>query len=523
VRKTFINNKKLKLISIFILLILIISILPHITARNVQINKTSNWISSKTSVSELSIEEKKLLLGAYHEDFSDVPEFLTNANAPDIYDWRDVNGKNWVTSIKNQKNCGSCVAFGTIAVVESVLQIESNNIYEPDLSEANLFFCGGGSCAMGWWPTDALIHLMSDGVADEDALIYKNPRNIECRDSSNDWRERKIKIFSFDSVNSANIKEALYTYGPLIATMDVYEDFYYYSGGVYEHNWGSRLGGHCVAIVGYNDIEDYWICKNSWGTNWGEDGFFKIRYDQCKIDYGAQYVTIRSSETPNKPTILNGAENGVAGQSLSYFVQADDPDNNGLYYYFDWGDGNFERSYRAYPSAEIANIDHIWSTIEEQNFEFRVKAIDVYGYEGDWSEAFEIKITNNKPNTPIPPTGLTDGIIEQIYNFETKSSDIDGHNIYYKWDWGDGSSSEWKGPYDSDTYARARHSWSSQGNYQIKVKAKDVHGAESDWSEPLTIIMPRNRNANNFFVYEFLQNFLNKFPNLASLFTKVSY
>jgi hypothetical protein len=72
--------------------------------------------------------------------------------------------------------------------------------------------------------------------------------------------------------------------GPLTACFTVYEDFYYYTGGVYVHTSGSSVGGHCISIVGYNDEGQYWIAKNSWGTGWGEQGFFQIGYGQCGID-----------------------------------------------------------------------------------------------------------------------------------------------------------------------------------------------------------------------------------------------
>jgi hypothetical protein len=57
-------------------------------------------------------------------------------------------------------------------------------------------------------------------------------------------------------------------------------------------------------------------------------------------------------------------------------------------------------------------------------------------------------------------------------------------------DWGDGTSSDWSGPIESGEEFNASHTWSSKGNYEIKVKAKDIYGAESSWSDPLPITMP---------------------------------
>ena len=79
----------------------------------------------------------------------------------------------------------------------------------------------------------------------------------------------------------------------------MYQDFFSYRSGVYRHVTGGQAGGHCVEIVGYNDAQGCWICKNSWGTNWGEGGFFRIAYGQCQLEtwygpYGANAVTLKT-------------------------------------------------------------------------------------------------------------------------------------------------------------------------------------------------------------------------------------
>ena len=72
----------------------------------------------------------------------------------------------------------------------------------------------------------------------------------------------------------------------------VYEDFMNYKSGVYRHQSGGMLGGHAVKIVGWgkDDNGEHWIVQNSWTTNWGDKGFFKIAMGQCNIDSGAVSV-----------------------------------------------------------------------------------------------------------------------------------------------------------------------------------------------------------------------------------------
>ena len=74
------------------------------------------------------------------------------------------------------------------------------------------------------------------------------------------------------------VKTAL-AHGPLVTTMTVYGDFIAYSGGIYKHVTGDSLGGHAIAIVGYDDAGRYWIVRNNWGADWGEAGFFRVSWD----------------------------------------------------------------------------------------------------------------------------------------------------------------------------------------------------------------------------------------------------
>jgi len=98
---------------------------------------------------------------------------------------------------------------------------------------------------------------------------------------------------------------------------------------------------------------------------------------------------------------------------------------------------------------------------------------------------------NNPPNTPAIPSGRTNGERGKSYSYSSLTTDPEGDRMYYMFDWSDGNSSGWGGPLKSGEIANASHSWDVQGSYQIRVKAKDECGAESDWSEPLSVTMPK--------------------------------
>ncbi|MBS3778189.1 MAG: C1 family peptidase [Candidatus Thermoplasmatota archaeon] len=270
--------------------------------------KTNNvsWTASINSVFMEQMENIDFSLGCIIENSfemtnespndSDHPVGLTSSSSiPSSFDWRETDGMSWVTSVKNQAGCGSCVAFGTISALEAVLQIELGGQLETeyDLSEAHLFFCGGGTCSGGWRINSAVNYLIDQGVPDESCFPYvarDRPCNLTCPD----WEQKAIKVGDgkrvggYIAANTSAVKKALIDYGPLVTSYTVYQDFSAYDSGVYEHVYGDARGGHAVAIVGYNDkwgnaTEGYWICKNSWGKNWGENGYFRIKYGECGI------------------------------------------------------------------------------------------------------------------------------------------------------------------------------------------------------------------------------------------------
>ena len=98
--------------------------------------------------------------------------------------------------------------------------------------------------------------------------------------------------------------------------------------------------------------------------------------------------------------------------------------------------------------------------------------------------------TNSPPNKPSKPVGETSGTPGTEYTYATTTTDPDEDQLYYLWDWDDGTNSDWVGPYNSGDICEATHTWSEEGDYQIRVKAKDEYGLESEWSNALSATMP---------------------------------
>ena len=121
------------------------------------------------------------------------------------------------------------------------------------------------------------------------------------------------------------------------------------------------------------------------------------------------------------------------------------------------------------------------------------------------------------PVKPDAPEGSTSGGAGVEYTYTASTTDPDEDDIYYLFDWGDGTYSEWIGPKKSGQTANASHKWIEQKNYEIRVKAKDNHGVQSEWSDPLPISMPKNKQLNELPFFNFLQ----KFPQLLPIIRAV--
>jgi hypothetical protein len=97
---------------------------------------------------------------------------------------------------------------------------------------------------------------------------------------------------------------------------------------------------------------------------------------------------------------------------------------------------------------------------------------------------------NTAPQKPTTPSGVSSGQIGQNYTFTSVTTDADGDLLYYQWSFGDGTFSTWLGPYMSSEQVNVSHNWSKRGHYEVKVKARDEHRSDSEWSDPLPIKMP---------------------------------
>ncbi len=260
----------------------------------------AQWTAGENKFTNMTFKERQQYLGAIPIDPKNVdPNRILNIpqveNLPDSFDWRDNNG-NWVTPVKDQGACGSCWAFSALGHVESWWRIRNNNPdLKIDLSEQFLLSCSdAGTCEEGGWMSDALEHIKYNGIALEADLPYQASSFIPCENLKSGWETRALDIpdwgyVTLDEAHVDNIKSAVYRY-PLSVSYEVFDDFYSYHSGVYEHTFGESSGWHAVVIVGWNDREQSWIVKNSWGPSWGDHGYFRIKWGDSSMGQYSPYI-----------------------------------------------------------------------------------------------------------------------------------------------------------------------------------------------------------------------------------------
>jgi len=244
---------------------------------------------------------------------NNIRTFETTTSLPNKFDWRNLDG---CTPVKDQKKCGSCWAFAAIAAFESSIKIRDGRTV--DLSEQWLISCNKFKmgCANGGSIVPCLQYFSGNykgkcgnyGACLEEYFPYQASDNVECHDCSFDY---VIDNWSSTSNDITSLKQAIRTYGPVIAGVYVNDVFKAYVNGVFNIDTNEEPN-HYVVIVGWDDnpsdgganCPGVWVIKNSWGTGWGENGYMRIEYGCNNIaDIGVKII-----EYGEKDSVKNADE-----------------------------------------------------------------------------------------------------------------------------------------------------------------------------------------------------------------------
>ncbi len=211
---------------------------------------------------------------------------------PGSFDWRDKDGDNYVSPIRDQGKCGSCYAFGSMAMLEARVRILSHKTLFPVFSTQDIVSCSKYSqgCEGGFPYLIAGKYGQDFGVVEESCLLYTGNDSTACSSETAGCLRYRTTDYHYiggfyGGSNEALMMDELVRNGPIAVSFEVTQDFQHYKSGIYHvtgltdsfNPW--EITNHVVAIVGYGAEGGmkYWIVKNSWGEEWGEKGFFRIR------------------------------------------------------------------------------------------------------------------------------------------------------------------------------------------------------------------------------------------------------
>lgn len=228
-----------------------------------------------------------------------VREELKASVVPDTYEW---NNYKVVTAVKNQGACGSCWTFSTIGSMESHWNIlgKGRNI---TFAEQQLVDCAGDfdnhGCS-GGLPSHAFEYIKHAGGIESDVTYPYTAKDGKCVFRP-EVSVGYVKYGSYNITQGDEIEmaERMYNAGPISISYQVINGFKDYKSGVYSaQNCGTTTQqvNHAVLATGFGteDGKKYWNVKNSWGSNWGNQGYFKIQRDvnMCAVAQCNSYPLI---------------------------------------------------------------------------------------------------------------------------------------------------------------------------------------------------------------------------------------
>lgn len=277
----------------------------HLIKRTLEWNRSQKLRAKKRK----SCRVVKTLYTKGHRVLSPTPaETVNTADLPDSWDWRNVSGRNYLSWTVNQhipQYCGSCWAQGSLSALADRFQIANKDKFPTlALSPQAIINCRAGGSCEGGNPAEVYQFAAEIGVPDVTCMVYEavdggpvedcsKPDIDLCRDCTwpppnpgekpNCWARKNFTRYYAEEYGYVrgvkNMKKEIWKRGPIGCGLEVTDRFEKYAGGIYSEKVRHPMINHEISVVGWGrdeEGEEYWIGRNSWGTYWGEYGFFRI-------------------------------------------------------------------------------------------------------------------------------------------------------------------------------------------------------------------------------------------------------
>ena len=253
-----------------------------------------------------------------------VREPLTPVELPETFIWNNVEGVNYLTNLRNQhvpQYCGSCWAHAATSAMSDRIKISRKAAW-PDINIAPqvLISCSGDDGCHGGEAYNAFEWMHSNEVTDETCSIYrarghdngaKCSQQIMCENCSPTdgcWNQDNYKVYHTDQYGKVSGEQAMmqeiYQRGPIACGIAVPDALENYTSGIFEDKTGDKNIVHDISVVGFG-VEDgtkYWTVRNSWGTHFGESGFFRVvrGTNNIAIETDCAWATVTDTWTEDR-------------------------------------------------------------------------------------------------------------------------------------------------------------------------------------------------------------------------------
>ncbi len=399
---------------------------------------------------------------------------VSTDDLPDQFSWTDYGG-NWLTTVKNHGDCGSCWAFCALSVFEAAINIASGSPdLDIDLSEQYILSClpASGSC-YGGWMSDAIRYMKStvpgpegngvNGCTVESCMPYQNVDTIPCSDKCDDWNystdppQADNKLWQIESFGETEIdpsspsdwdllKSWIMTHGPLAVDMFVSQDYidfwqtHHSPYDVYEGeeghytNWGQVLCGW----VDDPDVKNggYWILQNFWGTEWGYGGYNNVAYGCLML--GDRDVCWIAAEPWPEGGVPDPFEHGVAA---NFDTDPSFPHPGDEIEFIDQSEGDiiqYAWDFNGDSIIDSTGRNPTWTYPEEGEYEVTLEIVNEWGLNNSCTKIVETQHAW-PPIAIINPEEYIDNDLEVIFDGRYSMDRDGGRIVSYEWDFDDGT------------------------------------------------------------------------------------
>jgi len=391
-----------------------------------------NFKVGPTSIYKMQRTQKKFYYGRHPStkprDVSDstgmgplLYQLRKRTTLPVNFDWRNVNGKAYIGPVRNQGGCGSCYSFGAAAAAEGTYNwangLSDDNLI--DFSEAYIAFCLSkippysdhfDGCQGADYEYYELQALTEKGIILEKDFPYQEDENTPCKENGETTKFKSWHRIGCTDVEA--IKTAINTFGVVDASVMVNSAFEAYESGIYEDTETScdaepcynAETNHAIALVGWGEEngKGYWILRNSWGKEWGENGYMRISHHAAHVSCAVAYLVF---ENPKTPIVKTEDATDVMENSATLHASVN-TNNDNTSYYFEYGKTTkYGQTSTTTPlSASVDTISVSFSIHDLDpitTYHYRIVATNSFG------SSFGVNKTISTSGTPLIPVVKT--------------------------------------------------------------------------------------------------------------------